>query len=167
MMILDKGVVQQIGQPLEIYNQPKNTFVASFIGSPPMNLAKATVNQTNFLLGEHIAFNCPKGFSPGLIREALLGVRPENVRLANNSKVSFIGKVLNVEVLGTETILTIEMGQHQWIARWNGQWNVQVGDEVPIRIGEEDLFVFDAESGECIYTPPKDSDQLTVEGVFV
>ncbi|MFE8700606.1 ABC transporter ATP-binding protein [Cytobacillus sp. FJAT-54145] len=167
MMILDKGVVQQIGQPLEIYNQPKNTFVASFIGSPPMNLEKATVNQTNFLLGENIAFDCPKGFSHRSLRQVLLGVRPENVRLANNSRVSFIGKVLNVEVLGTETLLTIEMDQHQWIARWNGQWNVQVGDAVPITIGEEDLFVFDAENGECIFTPPKDSDRLTVEGVYV
>ena len=62
-------------------------------------------------------------------------------------------EVKNVEVLGTETLLSFEMGEkEQWIARWSGQWDVQVGDRVDIVMDEKDFVLFDQESGQCLVT---------------
>ena len=58
-----------------------------------------------------------------------------------------------MEILGTETLLSFDMGEEeQWIARWSGQWDVQVGDQVDLFIDEKDLVPFDQENGKCLAT---------------
>ncbi|MBM7703703.1 ABC transporter ATP-binding protein [Metabacillus iocasae] len=152
MMILNGGHIQQVGKPLDIYNKPANTFVASFIGAPPMNLADAR------LKGQLLTFEDQRtlslnSFDTNLSKqEVTVGVRPENIQLAQENETSFIVEVENVEVLGTETLITFAIGNNQqWLAKWNGQWNINVGDRVPIYIDQKDLFLFDKHDGHCLH----------------
>jgi len=167
MMILNGGNIQQVGRPLDIYNAPKNTFVASFIGSPPMNLSNVSI-ENNLLVFEDrraISMSTPHSNLNGK-KEVVVGVRPEHIQLATNDNTSFIVEVDNVEILGTETLLTFHMGDKQWMAKWNGQWNIKVGERVPIFIDPKHLFLFDSDTGSCLHYEPSTED-LTVKGAFV
>ncbi|AXI32509.1 ABC transporter ATP-binding protein [Priestia aryabhattai] len=167
MMILNGGNIQQVGRPLDIYNAPKNTFVASFIGSPPMNLSNVSI-ENNLLVFEDrraISMSTPHSNLNGK-KEVVVGVRPEHIQLATNDNTSFIVEVDNVEILGTETLLTFHMGDKQWMAKWNGQWNIKVGERVPIFIDPKHLFLFDGDTGSCLHYEPLTED-LTVKGAFV
>jgi sn-glycerol 3-phosphate transport system ATP-binding protein len=145
MMVLHNGHIQQIGRPLDIYNNPNNTFVATFIGSPPMNIAYATVSSSDFHLedGETIHIK-DRSVNQDQI---LIGIRPESIQLKEEHP-SFYGKVENVEVLGTETLVKFSIGTSQWIARWNGQWNIRIGEILPLFVKDSDWFFFDPESGQ-------------------
>ena len=98
--VMNLGVLQQVGTPEQLYEQPANLFVASFIGSPPMNLVPATA------LGVG-----------GTDRVA--GFRPENVQLGNGSgdPVRFRGVVDVVEYLGDEQLVHISLGDHALVAK--------------------------------------------------
>ncbi|MFS0781279.1 ABC transporter ATP-binding protein [Bacillus sp. 1P06AnD] len=138
MMILNHGVVQQVGKPLDIYNEPANTFVASFIGSPPMNLSDAAFEEGRWRLpsGQALLASGRAG------QRGKLGVRPEHIVRAEQD-VSFFAELLNVEVLGTETLISFAMGDEQWIARWPGQWKLSVGQRVPCYVAPEHIILFD------------------------
>jgi len=167
MMILNGGNIQQVGRPLDIYNAPKNTFVASFIGSPPMNLSNVSI-ENNLLVFEDrraISMSTPHSNLNGK-KEVVVGVRPEHIQLATNDNTSFIVEVDNVEILGTETLLTFHMGDKQWMAKWNGQWTIKVGERVPIFIDPKHLFLFDGDTGSCLHYELSTED-LTVKGAFV
>lgn len=167
MMILNGGNIQQVGRPLDIYNAPKNTFVASFIGSPPMNLSNVSI-ENNLLVFEDrraISMSTPHSNLNGK-KEVVVGVRPEHIQLATNDNTSFIVEVDNVEILGTETLLTFHMGDKQWMAKWNGQWTIKVGERVPIFIDPKHLFLFDGDTGSCLHYEPLTED-LTVKGALV
>ncbi len=167
MMILNGGNIQQVGRPLDIYNAPKNTFVASFIGSPPMNLSNVSI-ENNLLVFEDrraISMSTPHSNLNGK-KEVVVGVRPEHIQLATNDNTSFIVEVDNVEILGTETLLTFHMGDKQWMAKWNGQWTIKVGERIPIFIDPKHLFLFDGDTGSCLHYEPLTED-LTVKGALV
>ncbi|WP_083632485.1 TOBE domain-containing protein [Domibacillus antri] len=81
-------------------------------------------------------------------KRVIVGVRPEHIRAAKPDEPGFDVTIANVEVLGTETLITFDMGStEQWIARWTGQWNVNVGESLSICIEDQHLCFFDAESG--------------------
>ncbi|WP_226669940.1 ABC transporter ATP-binding protein [Metabacillus litoralis] len=166
MMILHNGDVQQIGHPLDIYNNPANTFVASFIGAPPMNLLNGQIGDHALILGDNRSISISKemmGELPMNASNLTIGIRPESVQLAKEGKMSFFADAINVEVLGTETLVTFEVGSKQWIAKWNGQWNIDIGERMPLYIKEDDLLLFDADSGECIWHKEKVEDKRTLK----
>jgi sn-glycerol 3-phosphate transport system ATP-binding protein len=165
MMILHNGEVQQIGHPLDIYNQPANTFVASFIGSPPMNLLDVAVQDHSLLLADNRSVQISQEMKKHLstLTQVTVGVRPENIALAKEGQISFFADVVNVEVLGTETLITFEVGQKQWIAKWNGQWKIDIGDKVPLFISEENLFIFNTENGDCIYSQSNNEEKSSIK----
>ncbi|XJZ28010.1 ABC transporter ATP-binding protein [Bacillota bacterium Lsc_1132] len=153
MMILNSGHIQQIGKPLDIYNEPANTFVASFIGSPPMNLADARIQGQSFIFEKNAVMFKQLPNEIAIKQQVTVGIRPEHIQLATSpQEASFMAEIENVEILGTETLLTFSMGdQQQWIAKWNGQWNISVGDQIPMYIQPEHLFIFDADIGNVLY----------------
>lgn len=167
MMILNGGNIQQVGRPLDIYNAPANTFVASFIGSPPMNLSNVSIENNLLVFEDRRAISMSASYNNfSGKKEVVVGVRPEHVQLATNDNTSFIVEIDNVEILGTETLLTFQMGDKQWMAKWNGQWNIKVGERVPIFIDPKHLFLFDTDTGSCLHYEPSTED-LTVKGAFV
>lgn len=162
MMILNEGEVQQVGRPLEIYNHPTNTFVASFIGAPPMNLINGTLSESKILINEEMSIQINSEITKvPMNNKVTVGVRPEKLQPGQEDKNTFFVNVVNVEVLGDETLLTFDIGQgEQWISKWNGQWDIKVGEQVPIFIEEDDIFLFDIENGECISNVVEDQSIL-------
>lgn len=156
MMILSDGEVQQVGRPLDVYNSPDNTFVASFIGSPPMNLIGATCKDNMLLVGNQWIAPLNDTLASLITQtDVIIGVRPEHILPATDSDLGFRVTIVNVEVLGTETLLTFDFGsQKQWIAKWHGQHHLQPGDAIDIVIEDEHLVLFSADSGQRIRTTP-------------
>jgi sn-glycerol 3-phosphate transport system ATP-binding protein len=152
MMVLQEGISQQIGAPLDVYNHPNNTFVASFIGSPPMNLVEAKVSENTLFLNYERAIRFSNS-SWLLPEQVIVGVRPEHIHLAPSQDEYFIATVLNVEILGAETIVTFQLTKHtHWIARWNGQWNIRVGERIPLVIDEANIVFFDVHGFRLPYS---------------
>ncbi|CAM3265050.1 ABC transporter ATP-binding protein [Filibacter tadaridae] len=159
IMILHEGKIQQVGKPIDIYNNPANPFVATFIGSPPMNLASAkndSVSST-LLIGDtwHLALPANENYSHPS-SELIAGIRPEHLRPATKDTPEadkFYVEVTNVEVLGNETVFSFELGGNEWMAKWSGQWHIDSGDRIPILIDTGSLCIFEADTGELIKKP--------------
>lgn len=151
LMILNSGEVQQIGKPFYIYNHPVNTFVASFTGEPPMNLIEAEVSGSSVIVDGWIVPMPDMIDVIGRRKRVMVGVRPENIRAAKQDESGFDVTVSNVEVQGTETLITFHMGSSdQWIARLAGKWNLEVGKPLSIYIEKQHLCFFDTNSSQRI-----------------
>ena len=150
------GHVAQAASPEELYLNPVDADVASFIGSPPMNLLPVTRGP-----GEQILL--PGGFpwrtappaGPG--QELLLGIRPENLFLAHESgDATVAGTVRSTEMLGAETLLTVDVAAgHSLIARLPGIVRASEGDPVLLKTDPGSLRYFDAESRKRVAAVPQ------------
>jgi multiple sugar transport system ATP-binding protein len=154
--ILRDGVLQQLGTPDEIYDNPVNTFVAGFIGSPSMNLIDARVDGTAVVFG-NTRLEVPEAVTaarPGLAayagRDIVLGIRPEDFRSAGNGTVELM--VNRVESLGSELMAYLDGGtpEVEITARLERGAHVQEGDAARLAVDRERLYFFDPESGEAI-----------------
>ncbi|MFP3726654.1 ABC transporter ATP-binding protein [Priestia filamentosa] len=142
IMVLNNGEVQQIGTPLCIYNEPENEFVASFIGSPSMNIGKGTFIDNGVEIGDlHIPFYSNKR---GGVK---VGIRPEHIQLDENGQEVTIH---SVEVLGYESIINFYMGESVWKAKVSSQVMLGKGDKIKIGFPLNKLYYFDAETSERI-----------------
>ena len=159
IMILHDGKIQQIGKPIDIYNNPANPFVATFIGSPPMNIGEGIVDRATFevKLSEDASFKVPAEDQYLLTSDRILvGIRPEHLIAATKETQAgnkVYVKATNVEVLGNETVFSFNMGEREWMVKWTGQWRIDVGDLIPIVINYDSLCFFDIETEQIIKTP--------------
>jgi multiple sugar transport system ATP-binding protein len=157
IVILKDGFVQQIGTPLEIYERPANTFVAGFLGSPPMNLVPGHVAQsaegaTIRFAGAEPAQAHLSGIHGGGARDVLFGVRPEEVHAATDGK-GFFGvplPVRSVERTGSDTFATVSLGDSPMTVRLPARADVKAGDRVPLALAAGALRLFDKASGALI-----------------
>ncbi|MGG1663798.1 ABC transporter ATP-binding protein [Brevibacillus sp. NRS-1366] len=149
IMVLNQGRIQQIGSPISVYNHPVNEFVASFIGSPAMNLASAHVNRHTGGLTVGAAFlSLPEEVMrqlPG--HHVRIGIRPEHVHVDPDG-VEVVLKA--VEVTGNETILSFRFGEELWSAKLPGQWRLQQGERVSLSFDVNQLAFFDPETKNSI-----------------
>jgi len=130
--IMDKGRLMQVGTPLEIYRRPQNTFVAGFIGSPPMNLVPCRIELTperaRLVVGQMWVDVTPlragiaKAFPGG--GDAVLGIRPEHLQIGPAQDGALNGDLYAVSPLGDHVVITVQMGDHLVYA-------VQYTDEPP------------------------------------
>lgn len=165
IVVLQGGIIEQMGSPLELYHHPRNIFVAGFIGSPKMNFIPVTVSAvtdsgaTVRLPGDATVMIPVKPKTLSVGDRATLGIRPEHLRLdANNPSIN--GEVLVVERLGGETYLYIRItGGETIILQTDGDNPVQLHDFVPISINGELCHLFD-QSGEAI--PKAHAHHLTL-----
>ncbi len=132
IVVMDKGVIQQIDAPMAVYEKPANLFVAGFLGSPAMN----------FLRG-----NDAKRFSPFAGREVVLGVRPEHL-LLSGGEGALQAKVELLEVVGSEAFVHLRSGEDALIARVMPENLPDIGDAVTLGFNRDKLHWFDAASGE-------------------
>jgi len=153
IVVLDKGAVQQIGTPEEVYEQPASTFVASFMGAPPMNLVPA-------LLAGDCALELPGGarlslsaatsarLDGGIKRELWFGVRPEHLVPAPEAgDVDIIATAGVVEPLGSDTMVQFDLGGFPMIARVPPKSVRLSGDALKFRVDPDDVHVFDRATG--------------------
>lgn len=142
IVVLNKAVIQQIGTPAEIYARPANTFVAAFIGSPPMNLLSGQVKGGWFESeGGRFALGQVEG-------DTVLGVRPEHIRVAAQGSGHFAGHVFSSELLGDCTILTVKAGGALIAAKLAPEDGRAIGSPVELAFEAERMHVFDAKTGE-------------------
>lgn len=150
--VMSQGVLQQIGTPPELYDNPVNVFVAAFIGSPAMNFATAKAENGNFTLG---GTRLELTGRPGQIahehkgRDLLLGFRPEDLELdgaEGSGTVKIPAKVDVVEYMGHEELIHAVAEGHEIIALVPSDKKVRAGDEVHFAIPSERLHVFDPET---------------------
>jgi multiple sugar transport system ATP-binding protein len=126
VVVMRDGRVQQVGDPLELYNQPANLFVAGFIGSPAMNFATVRIASENGALwatSEGIRLKLPEALAqrlgPSSGKEVTLGIRPEDLRIANGADpadMSIEAVVEVIERLGSEILLDVAVGQTTMVA---------------------------------------------------
>ncbi|ATI57973.1 sn-glycerol-3-phosphate ABC transporter ATP-binding protein UgpC [Bacillus cereus] len=147
IMVLNKGSIQQVGTPLNIYNEPANEFVASFIGSPSMNINDGEVNKEKGVL--HIGqLQIPlsirqlKQLPEGTIR---IGMRPEHIALSEEGQEVTLQ---SVEVLGNESILNFAVNGTTWSAKVIGQLLLNKGDKVKLLFSQEKLCFFNENTNE-------------------
>jgi multiple sugar transport system ATP-binding protein len=150
--IMDKGRLQQLGTPQEVYNRPSNLFVAAFIGAPTMNLIKGGVDG----VGEEMAFRAgalhlapPSTFAQRTGKlpqgaQVVLGVRPEDVLLYCGNLAAF---VTLIEPVGHETIIFLDVLGHQIVARTDAQTRLRQGAAVNVAFRMENVHMFDAADG--------------------
>ena len=132
MMVMNAGRMEQFGTPEEVYNRPATTFVASFMGSPPMNLLKH-------------APNADFGGKPG----AILGIRPEHLQV---SSTGWAVQVDTIEMLGAERLVYCRMGNETVIVRTDESLSVapELGATIHVTPRVDRLHWFDADSGRRI-----------------
>ncbi|WP_427025641.1 ABC transporter ATP-binding protein [Aureimonas ureilytica] len=155
IVVLNKGNVEQVGAPLELYSDPDNLFVAQFIGSPAMNVLPATLDTTGDAvrarIGSGQAVALP--ISAGLGFQGAkghLGVRPEDLRLTEEADALLAGTVTLVEPLGEVTLVYVDVGTSEPIvAKLPGAVHLERGASIRLAADAEKIRLF-GEDGRAI-----------------
>ncbi|NUO87152.1 MAG: sn-glycerol-3-phosphate import ATP-binding protein UgpC [Cupriavidus sp.] len=160
MMVLNAGRVEQIGTPLEVYARPASTFVAGFIGSPPMNLIPVARNaggdtgaQMRVVAKEGAAANATLGHLPmglHLPEQALLGLRPEHIEPCAVHEAIAEVDVRVVEALGADSFAYGSLGGQAVVVRLDSHARVRAGDRLPVTSSAEHLHFFAPDTGKRI-----------------
>jgi alpha-glucoside transport system ATP-binding protein len=149
IVVLSAGRIEQVGTPLELYNDPANIFVARFIGSPSMNIIdaqlvgsgeKGRIRLANNNEAE-VIFPCPDALQGEKVQ---MGIRPEDFQLADQADAYVSGKVLFVESLGEVTLLHIEVANQEEavVAKLPGIINLHKDEEVHLKADNDKIHLF-------------------------
>ena len=144
IVVMHDGIVEQIGTPLELYDFPRNLFVAAFIGSPSMNILGGRLSGSKFLAADGTAIDLP--FTPaGKDGEMInLGIRPEHFVFDPNG----IGaEIITVEPTGSETQVAMRLAGHDVVGVFRERVSARPGETLHVRLDAARLHLFDAQSG--------------------
>ena len=156
VVVMRDGLVQQVGEPLDLYNSPANRFVAGFIGSPAMNFATVKMTDGDGRLtakNAGLELEVPQSHIERLKshigREVTLGIRPENLHVATDSDpagFTFPSKVEVVEQLGSEILLDVRVGGDTMVAAVDPTIRARVQDQIRLAVNPARLHFFDAQT---------------------
>jgi len=151
--VMDQGVLQQVGSPIEVYNNPVNTFVARFLGSPSMNLLPARMDEQDGEVAVTIRglgkVPVPKGVKGP--RDVLFGIRPEDVVVGPiDAQGALVMEVVFVERVGPRTILHFEANGLELKALEGNGYPVSIGDRLGIVPRAEAVRLFDQATGVAL-----------------
>jgi sn-glycerol 3-phosphate transport system ATP-binding protein len=145
IIVMNAGRAEQIGTPAQIYADPATTFVAAFIGSPPMNLLRGKVDADgNSFSIDQAKVTLPRPAQALAGRELLLGVRPENLELGGTA---FEMEVEMVESLGADHLIHGRLGQQSLILRAGPDANPALGSRVRVGFDADAMHWFEGSSG--------------------
>ncbi len=149
MVVMNAGRAEQIGTPMQVYEDPQTLFVAAFIGSPAMNLlpGKATAEGT-IALDHGGTAHASAQVEPG--RAVQVGLRPEHLRAADPAHAIASGQVEMVEQLGADTLVHLAHGKTTLIARMPHGTSPAVGSTMGVTADPARVFLFDAATGARI-----------------
>ena len=138
IVVMNGGKVEQIGAPLELYDYPANLFVATFIGSPEMNVLAGSITADGFAAGG-VTLPLPKGITAS--GRASYGIRPEHLVLTEDGLPA---QVVLVEPMGSETQVTLTLGEHSITAVFRERLTAAPGETIHLRPDLSKVHLFDA-----------------------
>ncbi len=159
--VINKGRLQQMDTPQNLYNYPSNLFVAGFIGSPAMNFFPATIRKNGGLVADAGDFTVPLPpdrtsiLEPFVGKSVVFGIRPEDIHDAdfvppNIQAAKVPAKVDVTELMGNEIFLYLLTGKNTFVARVDPRSNLRVGNEAGMVFNMQKFHVFDAASERAI-----------------
>jgi len=161
--VMRDGNIMQVADPLTLYRQPENLFVAGFIGSPPMNLLKGKVQKrdgaTYFVENaEKNALSLPLQGRLGSLanryigKEIIFGVRPEHLsdEVKDQSHVPIASTVEIAEPMGSESLVYLKAGTGNLIARIHGEHLFHLGEPVTVQLNLDKVHLFDPQTEKVI-----------------
>lgn len=145
VVIMKSGVVQQVGTPVEIYDRPANAFVASFIGSPAMNLMDGDISDGIFRAQhtEIAGLSFPDG-------PVTLGYRAEDANLSLSGSGQINAPIYTIELLGDSTMVSVRIGGALVSVKADKTYRAKIGDSVSIAVPHSICHLFDAKTGARI-----------------
>lgn len=160
LVVIEGGIVQQIGPPLEVYRHPANVFVAGFIGSPPMNLITCEIQEHDgrlrfvrdqLVLDATAAQQRLLQDGPLAARRIIVGIRPEDVHVAPpEARDATEARVELIELLGSEALATCAVAGQQLIVRLDVQTAARADSSIGLRFDMSRAKLFDAATGKAI-----------------
>ena len=154
IVVMNQGKVEQIGSPLELFDKPANVFVASFLGSPTINLAKATLFADSG--SAQLTFNAGaapidiKDISASDKRAVIAGVRPQHLDIVSPDGAPIVGTVDLVEHTGCETNVILSVGDDKWTVQSRSRRHLTSGERVGLAFDVANLHLFDAATHQRI-----------------
>lgn len=159
--VMKDGIIQQFGTPQQIYNDPANQFVASFIGSPPMNFIPVRLTKQDgrllaLLDSGQARCELPLGLAADELegREIILGIRPEQIALGTgegNGLPGIRAEVQVTEPTGPDLLVFVTLNQTKVCCRLAPDVACQVGDNLNLQFDPARVLLFDADSGERLH----------------
>ncbi|WP_224815185.1 ABC transporter ATP-binding protein [Hasllibacter sp. MH4015] len=145
VVVMKAGIVQQVGTPTDIYDNPANTFVAGFIGSPAMNLMEGEVTDGTFR-GDNVEVS---GLSAAA-GKVTLGFRAEDASVTGAGQGAINAPVYSMELLGDATMVTLRAGGALVAVKAPKDYRAKIGEPVGIALPDGITHLFDAETGQRI-----------------
>jgi sn-glycerol 3-phosphate transport system ATP-binding protein len=152
VMVMNKGIAEQIGTPVEVYEKPASRFVASFIGSPAMNLldGRISASGTHFELDDGMTLPLGRSARESGGRNMTLGIRPEHIALSSQAEGGVPLVVDTLEMLGADNLAHGRWGEQKLVVRLAHQHRPTAGSTLWLHLPENHLHLFDGETGQRV-----------------
>lgn len=149
VMVMNKGIAEQIGTPVEVYETPASRFVASFIGSPAMNLldGQIDVSGTRIVLDNGLQIPLPGIHRKHAGKSMTLGIRPEHIALSSQAEGGMLIVVDMLEILGADNLVHGRLGEQKLVVRLPHNLRPQVGSTLWLHLLDDHLHLFDGKTG--------------------
>ncbi|MET0483429.1 MAG: ABC transporter ATP-binding protein [Aestuariivirgaceae bacterium] len=143
--VMNNGLIEQLGTPKDIYNNPRTLFVAGFIGSPPMNLIPGEVQNGAFTSAGGLTV---EGLGSANVSRAVMGVRPEDVAVLTDGTAerNLTAPVYSAELTGDSTLVSVRIGEHLLTMRADRNFRGDFDQLIGVRIPAERVYLFDQET---------------------
>ncbi|MCC7217022.1 MAG: TOBE domain-containing protein, partial [Burkholderiales bacterium] len=148
MIVMNAGRAEQVGTPMEVYEDPQTQFVAGFIGSPAMNFVSARSDGDGHVALDGVRARTASSAAREAGRPVIIGVRPEHLEPSHADEATLSGKVEMVEMLGADMLIHFAAGAGTVLARLPHGEQPQIGQPVHFKAAPDRVFLFDPASGE-------------------
>ena len=160
IMVMNDSRISQIGEPLDVFHNPANLFVAGFIGTPPMNFFPCTFKSENghqAIWNDYFSIGVSENLAKQIAQKSqdshlVLGVRPQDMQMVSSRGAdgSFEAEIYAVEPLGTETIVDLKLGDEVYKFVGPATFISRIGQKIHIQINTAKMHVFDEKTGTAI-----------------
>lgn len=150
VVVMRDGVIEQAADPVTLYQQPENMFVASFIGAPSMNMLDGTLisADSGLIFATRAGFDIPVptryngALMPYANKEFVLGIRPEHASEYGGEGLMVRMEIVDIEPLGSHTLVVGRVGENNFTAQFKPDTGVQPDDLIDVSLNEENLHFF-------------------------
>ena len=144
IVVMRGGRIEQMGCPLDLYDNPANRFVAGFLGSPAMNFLAGSVDGDGFTSKSGVKVALPANYGAMQGRQVLLGVRPEHIEIVSKDRPdAIVANVALIEPTGLDTLVVARAGLEEVTVSYRGRMDVRVGETVGLLRDPGHLHLFD------------------------